>query len=237
MIVCQLDLASFKSIREFANLIIETEPKIDIFVHNAAISLKWGMKERFVSEDGLDLTMASNHYGMFLLTNLLMDHLIKMNNKCRMIVVTSKLHEYSRLNPDDDMTLNPVGVGHKYLYSNSKFANILFTIELSKRLKAAGVTNLTVNCVHPGPVETEMWNNFSVAIRWMITPFLKTIYQGIQTILYCALSPNLDEISGKYFVDCKQGKPHTSVNNVKWQEKLWGKSLKTVKLTADDPKI
>lgn len=67
MILHPLDLSSFQSVRDFAKTIIETEPKIDILIHNAGYG---GVLGRAVSADGLEYTMASNHYGPFLLTHL-----------------------------------------------------------------------------------------------------------------------------------------------------------------------
>lgn len=232
-----IDLASFKSIREFAKTIIDTEPKIDILIHNAGVSL---YLEKTVSEDGLEMTMASNHFGMFLLTNLLIDHLKKMES-CRIVVVASKTHTLSYMDPTNDAHLNPVGKLPMWSYGNSKFANILFTIEMAKRLKASGVTNVTVNCLHPGVVRTDIFRNipFPFNLFWKIywRLFLKTLHEGIQTILYCALSPELDSISGKYFRDCKEGTPHIKVFNAIWQEKLWERSVEIVKLTKHDSRI
>lgn len=207
-------------------------------MHNAGIALT---VEKMVTEDGLDMTMGTNHFGMFLLTNLLIDYLKKMKS-CRLIVVASSMHNLSRLNPTKDSSLNPVGILPSFHYSNSKFANILFTIELAKRLRAANITNVTVNCLHPGVVRTEIWRHFMCSplflpLKLFAFLFLKTLQQGIQTILHCALSTEVEGVSGKYFVDCQIKKPHIKVNNVIWQEKLWERSVQLVKLTADDPKI
>lgn len=67
--------------------------------------------------------------------------------------------------------------------------------------------------------------------------FLKNLQEGIQTVLYCAMSPDLEGVSGKYYRDCKEGKPHKEAFDVNWQKVLWEKSEKIVKLTKDDPKI
>lgn len=237
VVVYQLDLTIFKSIRAFAKIIIETEPRIDILIHNAGVAFNF---TKTVSEEGLEMTMASNHYGMFLLTNLLIDHLKKMSS-CRIVVVASKNHRLSYMDPAKDADLNPVGVLPVFTYGNSKFANVLFTIELAKRLRAMGITNITVNCLHPGVVRTEIFRDipFPFNLLWNIITilFMKTLQQGIQTILYCALSTELDSVSGKYFRDCKEATPYIKVYNAIWQEKLWERSLEIVKLTKDDPKI
>jgi len=148
LFVHHLDLASFKSVRNFCSKIIETEPKIDVLIHNAGVS---HYLHKQVSVDGIEMTMASNHYGMFLMTNLMFDHLKKMS-KCRIVVVASKTHTLSYMDPTRDDHLNPIGRLPMNLYANSKLANILFTFELATRLKLLGIKHITVNCLHPGNV-------------------------------------------------------------------------------------
>lgn len=155
VIVHHIDLASFQSVRQFAQKIIETEPKIDILIHNAGVSNYF---KKQVSPDGVEITMSTNHYSPFLLTHLLMDHLVKMN-KVRIVVVASKTHSLSYLDPTKKETLNPINNFPMNIYANSKFANILFTIELARRLKAKQIKHVTVNCLHPGVIQTDIWRN------------------------------------------------------------------------------
>lgn len=67
--------------------------------------------------------------------------------------------------------------------------------------------------------------------------FLKNLQEGIQTILYCALSPDFEGVTGKYYRDCKEGTPKKTVYNRDWQSVMWDESVKMVKLGEDDPKI
>jgi NAD(P)-dependent dehydrogenase (short-subunit alcohol dehydrogenase family) len=147
IIVHPLDLSSFKSIREFAAKIIATEPQLDILVHNAGYA---NYLKGALSADGIEITMATNHYGPFLLTHLLIDLMKKTAKKshCRIVVVASKTHTLSFMDPTKEYDLNPVGhFPPSSLYGNSKFSNILFTFELARRLEGS---NITVNCLHPG---------------------------------------------------------------------------------------
>lgn len=66
---------------------------------------------------------------------------------------------------------------------------------------------------------------------------LKTLQEGIQTTLYCALAPELEGISGRYYRDCKEGTTHRNILKLEWREALWEQSVKLVKLTNEDPKI
>lgn len=143
----QLDLNSFKSIREFAAKINDTEERLDVLVHNAGYA-QYFKKE--VSADGLEMTMATNHYGPFLLTHLLIDLMKKTakNSPCRIVVVSSITHFLSFFNPTKSYHFNPLNFFIPImLYNNSKFANILFTFELARRLQGS---NITANCLHPG---------------------------------------------------------------------------------------
>lgn len=67
--------------------------------------------------------------------------------------------------------------------------------------------------------------------------FLKNLQEGIQTVLYCAMSPDLEGVTGKYYRDCKEGTPKKTVYNRNWQSVMWDESVKMVKLGEDDPKI
>lgn len=144
VVVHHVDLSSFKSVREFASVIEQNEAKIDVLIHNAGYV---DYLRRATSVDGIELTMATNHYGPFLLTHLLID-VLKRSAPCRVVIVASKTHTLSFLNPFKDYHLNPVGfLLPMFLYGNSKYANILTTFEMAKRLKSF---KITVNCLHPG---------------------------------------------------------------------------------------
>lgn len=144
IILHHLDLSSFKSVRELAAKVLQTESKIDVLIHNAGYT---HIFSKAVSVDGVEMTMATNHYGMFLLTHLLLD-LLKKSAPCRIVVVASKTHTLSFLNPLNDYHLNPVNFFPPgLLYGNTKYANILTTFEMARRLKKF---NITVNCLHPG---------------------------------------------------------------------------------------
>uniref|UniRef100_A0A1Y1N8U6 Uncharacterized protein n=1 Tax=Photinus pyralis TaxID=7054 RepID=A0A1Y1N8U6_PHOPY len=147
VIVRIVDLSSLNSVRQFAKEINETEERLDVLVNNAGI----GCIDHSYTADGLSLTMQSNHFGPFLLTILLID-LMKRSSPSRIVVVSSDLATIGRININD---LNsPVGtIFAKALdYSNTKLCNLLFTVELAKKLKNTGIT---VNAVHPGAVQTD----------------------------------------------------------------------------------
>lgn len=136
----KLDLSSLQSVREFAREFNAKESRLDVLIHNAGYANTF---DKAVSVDGVELTMATNHFGPFLLTHLLID-LLKKAATARIVVVASSLYRLASVNLDN---LNPVNGTPWYLYYSSKCCNIMFTTELAKRLEG---TNITVNCLHPG---------------------------------------------------------------------------------------
>lgn len=229
VLVVKLDLSSFESIRQFAAEVIRTEKKIDVLVHNAGLS---EMYKRKISVEGIELTMATNHYGPFLLTHLLIN-LMKKSEECRIVFVASMLHSVATLDPFNKDSLNPIYYFPPFqLYNNSKMANILFCYELARRLKG---TTITANCLHPGSVNTNIFINYPFPFNVLMQTnkyFFKTPEEGSQTTNYVAVSPDLNGISGRYFNDCKEKLSSKTSHNIEYQ-----KAKRIVKLTGNDPKI
>lgn len=234
VIVMKLDLSSQKSIREFANALLRTETRLDVLIHNAGYA---GVFRKAKSVDGIELTMATNHYGPFLLTHLLIN-LMKKSAPAKIVVVSSKYHHVSTLKPTRPDDLNPIDFWLPgQLYNNSKFANILFTIELAKRLKRS---NITVNSLHPGMTRSKIWRNYPLCLQFPLAIFLfflKNPWEGCQTTLYVTLSPDLNGVTGRYFRNCRESRPNARVFNKQWQHILWDESKKLSKLTKSDPQI
>ena len=229
----QLDLASFESIRKFADEINNEEEAIDILVNNAGVMFaKKGQR----TNDGFEMHFGVNHLGPFLLTLLLIDKLKQSSSIARIINVSSVVHFLGLIRFDD------INMENRYnclkAYAQSKLANILFTRELAKRLNG---TNIRAYSLHPGVVDTNLGHGDSLynimrrlTIVWYIPPEL-----GCQTILYCALDDKLANQSGHYYANCTkfQNKnfamsnyiPNRAVDDVS-AEKLWNLSCHLVKL-------
>lgn len=232
IVVKKLDLSSQKSVREFAADVLKTEQRLDVLIHNAGMALAFrGQK----SEEGIELTMATNHYGPFLLTHLLID-LLKRSAPSRIVIVASELYRLASVNLNN---LNPVNVKPAaYLYYVSKYANIYFARELARRLEGTGVT---VNSLHPGMIDTGIWRSIpfplNYPMRLVTKGFFKTPVQGAQTSIYCAVADELNGVSGKYFMDCKERDLSAAASDMEKARKLWEASARIVKLSAADPKI
>lgn len=231
IVVKKLDLSSFASIREFAKQINEEESKLDVLLHNAGTADVFKKK---LSEDGLELTMATNQYGPFLLTHLLID-LLKRSKPSRIVVVASGLYRLGRLNLNN---LNPTTLMPAYLYYVSKYANIVFTLELARRLEGTGVT---ANCLHPGIINSGIWSNVPKSIAWalrfILRTFCKTPVEGAQTSIYAVVSDELNGVTGKYFSDCQIRTLSRGVSDPAKGKKFWELSERIVKLETTDPKI
>lgn len=125
---------------------------------------------------------------------------MKRSKPSRIIVVASELYRLACLNLDN---INPTSTLPAYLYYVSKYADIVFTLELARRLEGSGVT---ANCLHPGMIDSGIWRNVPAPLSWglklIIKAFFKTPEQGAQTTIHLAISNELNGVSGKYFMDC-----------------------------------
>lgn len=212
------DLASFDSVRKLAQGLQQSYQKIHVLVNNAGLIIG----KRVLTEDGLETTFQVNYASHFLLTYLLLITM-KESAPSRIVNVSSAAHFSGHMDFDD--LQEEKGYGAMKSYCQSKLAQVLFTYELADRLKGTGVT---VNCVHPGAVRTS-WGDeagaFGIGIR-IARPFMLSPDRGAQTTLYVATSPDLANISGKYFAKKREAKSSKESYDVDERKKLWEISLK-----------
>jgi len=232
--VCmKLDLASFSSIRSFAEKFNEKYNRLDVLINNAGIMRTPKLQ---TTEDGLELQCGVNHFGHFLLTHLVLDKL-KAAAPSRIIVVSSTAHKFGSID------LSSIATGSdKYdpskFYFQSKLANVLFANELSRRLENTGVT---VNSLHPGMILTDLWKNIpfihSVLGRIVFEPVkyfcFITPREGAQTSLRLALDASLEGVTGQYFSDCRQTDPAPVALDQKVARDLWELSETVTRLRQE----
>jgi NAD(P)-dependent dehydrogenase (short-subunit alcohol dehydrogenase family) len=208
------DLSSQQEVRRLAKVFRHKHSRLHILINNAG----GFFLRRQISADGIEMTFALNHLSGFLLTNLLLDT-IKASAPARIINVSSGGHksgiiEFDNLQGERDYS--------PQAYGNSKLANILFTIELARRLHGTGVT---VNALHPGIVSTGFAKNNGKFIAALISIFLplfaRSTAKGAETPLYLASSPEVEGITGKYFYDLKAIAPAPPATDLKVARKLW----------------
>ena len=207
------DLSSQRQVRQVAAAFLERFDRLDVLINNAGVA-GWGT--RLVTEDGLETTFAVNHLAPFLLTSLLLDRL-RASAPARVITVSSAAHRNGGLDFDDlQGERHYSGFG---AYSRSKLANVLFTRELSRRLEGTGVT---ANCLHPGVVATGIFRNLP---RWMrvvfSSPLVLSPERGADTMLYLATAPEVDEVSGRYFVRRKPARTSRASQDAAAARRLW----------------
>lgn len=223
VVASRLDLADTKSIREFAEKINAEEKQVNILINNAGVMVcPYGK-----TADGFEMQIGVNHMGHLLLTHLLLD-LIKRSTPARIISVSSMAHQWGTINLED--INSEKSYDKKKAYSQSKLANILFTRSLAKRLEGTGVT---AYALHPGVVQTELWRHLNKpqqAAMWMIRPFTKTSVQGAQTTIYCAVAPELETESGKYYSDCAPTNCSRAALDDDVAQRLWELSCKMLSI-------
>ena len=187
------DLSIQSQVRKLAENFKARYQHLDVLVNDAgAIFLR-----RELSADGIEMTFAVNHLAYFLLTNLLLDTL-KASAPTRIVNVASNSHLGQHLDFDNLQLKH--GYNPMRAYGRSKLCNLYFTYELARRLDGTGVT---VNAMHPGFVATNMGTNNGRLVR-LFLPLIHlnslTPEQGARTVVYLASSPDVETVTGKYFV-------------------------------------
>jgi NAD(P)-dependent dehydrogenase (short-subunit alcohol dehydrogenase family) len=217
------ELSSQNDIRRVVSEIKTHHPVIDVLINNAG-----GINEKhFLTEDGFELTFAINHLAYFSLTLFLLDN-IKSSNYARIINVASDAHQFSKID------FNYLNMKNKYnpmkVYGITKLANIMFTYELARRLKN---TKISVNCMHPGGVNTNFGKNMKgiAGAYFRLSPFSRQPEKGAETIIWLASSPEVEGVSGKYFMDKKEKKSNSFSYDIESQQKLWEESEKMTGVT------
>ena len=212
------DLASLKNIKESALEFISLDIPLHVLLNNAGL-INNNRKE---TVDGLEEVFSINHLAYFYLTYLLLDKL-KEGTPSRIINVSSGAHAFVKgFNFDDVNSLKEYKPFKVYGYS--KLANILFTKKLSQVLENE---NIIVNCLHPGVVGTGFGQNngiFSKILFNLSKPFMRSSEKGAETSIYLCSSPDVSDVSGQYFYNCKIAKTTTWANNQEDADRLWNLS-------------
>ncbi len=209
------DLSSQQEIRQLAQQFKSRYPRLDVLVNNAGAIFP----RRRETVDGIEMTFGLNYLAYFLLTNLLLDT-IKSSAPARIVNVASRAHTGAQIHFDDLQSRS--NYRGRSVYAHSKLAIILFTYELARRLKGTGVT---ANALCPGVVASNFATHNSGVVgmlmrviikNWdtakggvadlLMRPFRSAFIspeQGAQTSIYLATSPEVEGVTGKYFVECK----------------------------------
>jgi NAD(P)-dependent dehydrogenase (short-subunit alcohol dehydrogenase family) len=214
-----LDLASFASVRAFAEAFAARHDRLDILVNNAGCVLA----RRILTEDGHEAQFQINHLGHFLLTHLLHERLVR-GAPARVVNVASDAHKGARGGLDfDDLDWQRGRYRGFQAYSQTKLMNILFTRELARRLDPS---QITANSVHPGFVASNFakegdlgwWGNIGMPLAGL---FAISVQRGAETPVYVASSPDLEGVTGQYFVKRRAAAPSRAGQDDPAAERLW----------------
>jgi NAD(P)-dependent dehydrogenase (short-subunit alcohol dehydrogenase family) len=208
----ELDLASLDSVLEFTERFTATGRALDLLVANAGVMATPLLR----TADGFELQFGTNHLGHFMLTKGLLPAL-RAAGRARVVVLSSRAHRRSDVDFDDPNYLRrPYDPWESY--GQSKTANALFAVELTRRYGDAGIL---ANSVMPGGVMTDLMRHIGTSERiargWAdadgnpVTPAdWKTVEQGAATSVWAAVAPELADRGGLYLEDCAVAEPWTT---------------------------
>ena len=219
------DLASLKNIKDSALEFISLDIPLHVLLNNAGL-INNNRKE---TVDGFEEVFSINHLAYFYLTHLLLDKL-KEGTPSRIINVSSGAHAFVKgFNFDDVNSLKEYKPFKVYGYS--KLANILFTKKLSQVLENE---NIIVNCLHPGVVGTGFGQNngiFSKILFNLSKPFMRSSEKGAETSIYLCSSPDVSDVSGQYFYNCKIAKTTKWARSEEDADRLWNLSKELTRIS------
>ena len=228
----QADLSAQDQIRQLAQSFKERFSRLDVLVNNVG----GYFLNRQMSVDGIELTFALDYLGIFLLTHLLLDMLVE-SAPARVVNVTSAMYKNGKIH-FDNLSLEGEYLFGVAAYGQSKLALMLFTAELARRLEDKRVT---VNTLHPGLVGTRIWEKGGCLLRWLgilLRPVIKlttiTPAEGAETSIYLASSPEVAEVTGKYFENKKIVGEARVGHSEETIQRLWKISAEMANLSASE---
>lgn len=215
------DFASLDEVRRLGAALLARTERVDALVNNAGL---WH-HERRLSKDGIEESLAVNHLAPFLLTALLRGPLEASGG--RVVNVSSRLHVTAPGVSIDDPAWANRPYGGIRAYSESKLANVLHAMALSRRLEGA-----TASAVHPGDVATDVTRDSRLLSMGMslVAPLLLTPWEGAQCSLHAAASQAASGRTGVYFAECAEVPPADLALDEALQERLWAWSCEATEV-------
>ncbi|KAK8379680.1 hypothetical protein O3P69_019580 [Scylla paramamosain] len=231
LIVMELDLGELSSVRSFSTSLLGKFSHLDILINNAGLYVPPGEEGR--TKDGYEIHFGVNHLGHFLLTHLLLPRLQETPG-ARVVTVASSLYKSGKIDLQDLESKN--GYDKKMrnaLYANSKLANVLHSQEIARR--SAG-TGLRAFALCPGLVHTGLFrysaNSIGLLRKLLFAPvmyfFMRSAWQGAQSVIYCAVSEELDDKEWTMVADCKPTAVTSVAEDPETARRLWEVSLAMV---------
>jgi NAD(P)-dependent dehydrogenase (short-subunit alcohol dehydrogenase family) len=222
---CQIDLytcqlTSMDSVKEFANVVLNKYPVIDILINNAGIF----NDSRKITDDGIEETFQVNVLSQFILNNMLLP-LLQAAPEGRIINLSSAGHYLGKFDIDniqaEKATKNNMNTGTQIYFNSNLYRNLL-TFKLAKILNG---TKVVANCLHPGAIKsglaTQNSSFWAKPMQFVFKYFTKPANVGALTSIFLAMDPAAGKVTGKYWAKSKTAKPLAISNNEDYQNQLW----------------
>lgn len=222
-----LDLASLNSVENFIETFKSKETKLHLLLCNAGIA----MHSQEYTEDGFEIMFQVNYLGHFLLVTKLLPMMLDSGEDCRIVLVSSEAHLTSSFDLEKAQGKHHTRENFKRLqyYGNSKLYQIMQMYCLNRRLRK---TNVTVNSIHPGIVDTEITRSFSDLGMWKMFFQLSKIigktknpFEGAKTLINAAVNPDFKDTRDAYYMDMRINQANSLARNQEKQEALWKYSV------------
>ena len=214
------DLTSQAQVRRVAREFAATHQRLDVLINNAGgVFAEWGL-----TSDGIERTWALNHLAPLLLS-LELAPLLEASAPSRIVNVASSAQSNGKIALGDVHERDAFSMN---AYSNAKLANVMATYVLARRLSGTGVT---VNALHPGVVSTSFGKNtrgWIAALSTLASPFLLTPERGAATSVYLASAPEVERVTGTFFVKSKPHRSSSASYDRDLQEQVWQAALSEI---------
>jgi len=219
--VAAADLSLMQEVRSLAYQIMDSTPRLDGLILNAAEA----HSDLVLTDEGIETNFATNHLAGFLLTHLLLP-LLRSSAPARVVVISSSVHSQVRM-----VDLNSVVTGAPLTpdsYRTSKLLNILFVQELARRLQSTGIT---ANAADPGFVRTNLGRYATGRRRVLLSvtrPMQSSPERAAITAVYLATSPEVAGVTGGYYADGHPAEVSELAKNTKLARRLWAVSAQAL---------
>lgn len=216
------DLGDFDSVRQAIASVMGVGWRLDRIIANAGIM----MLPRLEQIQGIEKQFVVNYLGHFLLINGVLGA-VPRHAGARIVILASRAHRQApRVGVELDNLSGEHGYGAMRAYGQTNVARILFARALARRLKDSGIT---VNSLHPGVIgTTNLFRHMNLLLALGIRLFSKTVPQGAATQCYLAANPEVAEVTGQYFSDCRIAQPSRVAQDDELGERLWSVSERLI---------
>ena len=205
------DLSSQREVRRLAEEVRKNFEALHVLVNNAGINCR----QRQLTCDGIERTLAVNHLAPFLLSRLLAE-LLSKNTPARIVNVGSAAYRYGRIDLEDpnlERRYSPFAA-----YARSKLALLLASMEMAERLQASRVS---VNCLHPGLAATEIFRDHPPALRFLFSVIGRSPERAARTSLFLAASPQVEGVTGRFFIGGRPAALARHAEDPELRRELW----------------